>query len=77
MHAPLEPVRVGDWLQQFDEHGNEYWMHEITGASVWELPEDAASFTAAGAAAGGIGGTGHSSGASSVSASAGGYTIEL
>jgi hypothetical protein len=58
-------IRRGDWLQQFDGEGNEYWLNEVTGESVWELPADdlqqSSTYSASTAS----------------SASAGGYTIDL
>jgi hypothetical protein len=35
----LGEVMCGQWLQHFDASGNEYWVHQITGVSAWELPE--------------------------------------
>merc|ERR1712137_1457592 len=32
-------IRSGDWLQHFDEQGQEYWVNVITGESQWELPD--------------------------------------
>ena len=29
---------IGDWSENFDEHGNSYWINMVTGESSWELP---------------------------------------
>ena len=39
--APLELLRVGDWLQQFDADGHGYWLNVMTGASEWSIPPPA------------------------------------
>jgi hypothetical protein len=31
-------VRQGDWIQRFDEYGNEYWLNEVNGETSWEAP---------------------------------------
>jgi hypothetical protein len=28
----------GNWLQHFDMHGKEYWVHQVSGQSAWDLP---------------------------------------
>jgi hypothetical protein len=59
---------VGDWLRHEDEYGREYWVNQITGQSEWEIPAEEAPGDM----------LSHRSGSSSnVSATAGGYTIEL
>lgn len=37
---PDGEVMRGEWLQQFDELGREYWLNQTTGESAWEVPED-------------------------------------
>ena len=39
--APLELLRVGDWLQQFDADGHGYWLNVMTGVSEWSIPPPA------------------------------------
>jgi hypothetical protein len=44
-----EFVIVGDWQQQHDENGQEYWVNLKTGVSEWSLPESAQRVAYAGA----------------------------
>lgn len=41
-----QPVLKGDWLQQFDELGREYWVNQVTGQSEWVIPEDTVTYGA-------------------------------
>ena len=66
-NVPESPavVRQGDWIQTYDDAGNTYWFNEKTGASSWELPSQEVEQTTEEAYF------------PHVSATAGGYTIEL
>ena len=78
-------MQKGDWVQNFDGNGQEYWVHQVSGQSLWELPssvsgvksvdEEDSSFVGAGSGSGG-GGI-YDTTNSQYSASAGDYVIEL
>lgn len=70
--SELEPVFIGDWLQQTDDQQNHYYVNQVTGESVWELPENAAqSITSPNGSVAAAIAAGNSSNVS------GGYSIEL
>ena len=81
------PVLRGEWLQTYDESGQQYWVHQTSGESAWDvteegepidttgadLEEDDVSSAHLGNMAAGI----YDTTTSQYSATAGDYTIEL
>ncbi|KAJ4258713.1 hypothetical protein NW762_007797 [Fusarium torreyae] len=51
--APPRPTLPPGWNHYLDAHQRRYYVHELTGASQWELPRGAPNFNASSAAANG------------------------
>ena len=38
--SAMTPFKKGEWVQHYDDHGQEYWVSEVTGESLWEIPSE-------------------------------------